>query len=338
MKTLKTLRLFLYLFMINTQVNAQEVTKKIVVEHFTNTRCSSCASRNPPFYSALNQKPNILHVAYHPSSPFSNCLFSTQNKAENDERTRFYGVFGGTPRFIVNGEEKSSSAMQNISVYTPFEGKTTPINLAIEILAAGADSIRVHVTITAVAPHNLTNLTLYVPLIEEVVNYAAPNGEGIHYDVFRKSFSGINPVSFPAPAHNGTPYDYTATLAKNTLWNLDRLYALAIVQQTDKSIVQTETSPLFDKNGVSSTDQKIINVKTFVVTPNPSNDVVFIKSDDLAAISEIQIYDIGGKSVLIPSIIHIESGIDISSLPQGTFLLRANRKDGKSMVTKFIKK
>lgn len=337
MKTLETLKLLFFITVFTSQMNGQEVEKKIVVEHFTNTRCGICANRNPGFYAALNQKPKVLHVAYHPSSPYSNCLFSTQNKAENDERTRFYDVYGGTPRFLINGEEKSSTAMQNISVYTPFENQTTPIRLTIGLLPSGIDSIKVNITVSAVAPHSLTNLSLYVPLLEDVVTYAAPNGEGNHYDVFRKSFTGINPISFTPPSHNGVPYNYTATVAKNSIWNLDKLYALAIVQEEDKSIVQTEASPLFDKNAVSSTDQEINSDLSFIISPNPANDIIFINSHQNLSFSSFTIHDISGKIVMNPSISNIQNGIDITMLPKGTFLVKVDRKDGKQMVSKFIK-
>lgn len=322
---------------MGTQIFAQEVPQKIVVEHFTNTRCGICASRNPGFYAALNQKPNVLHVAYHPSSPYSNCLFSTQNKAENDERTRFYDVYGGTPRFLLNGEEKSGATMQNVSVYTPYENKTTPISVTIGLLPLGNDSIKVNVSVIAVAPHNLTNLSLYIPLVEDVVNYAAPNGEGIHYDVFRKSFTGINPVTFAAPAHNGVPYQFTSTVAKNSIWNQDKLYALAIVQKEDKSMVQTEASALFDKNGVSSTDQEINNDLSFIIAPNPTNDLIFIHSEYKSSFDRLTIYDISGKIVLHTSSIKTDDGIDVSKLSKGTYLVRIDKSDGKSIVSKFVK-
>lgn len=337
MRIFKAILLFLGIYFSNVDLIAQEVPKKILVEHFTNTRCSVCAVRNPGFYTALNQKPNVLHVAYHPSSPYSNCLFSTQNKAENDERTRFYQIYGSTPRFIINGEERSSNAVQNTSVYSTFENETTPISVNIGLLPSGMDSIKVNVVVSAIASHNLTNLTLYVPLVEETVNYSAPNGEGTHHDVFRKSFTGINPIPFAAPAHNGTPYTYKATIVKNNLWNLDKLYALAIVHTSNKTIVQTEASALFDKNVVLSTDQEITSHPLFVISPNPANDMLFINSDKATTISHLNIYDISGKIIIKLTDVNINNGIDISTLTKGTYLARIYQDDGKHVVSKFVK-
>jgi Secretion system C-terminal sorting domain len=209
--------------------------------------------------------------------------------------------------------------------------------VTIGIVPSGNDSIKVNVSVIAVAPHNLTNLSLYIPLVEDVVNYAAPNGEGIHYDVFRKSFTGIKPVTFVAPAHNGAPYNFTSTIAKNSIWNQDKLYALAIIQKADKSMVQTEVSPLFDKNGVSSTNQETTNDPSLIIAPNPANDIIFIHSDYKSSFDRVTIYDISGKIVLNTSSIKTDDGMDISILSKGTYLVKIDKNDGKSIISKFVK-
>src|SRR5688572_14710898 len=81
-----------------------QTPRQVIVEHFTNTRCSICASKNPGFYSLLHGSyPQVLHIAYHPSAPYSNCYFSLQNPTENNSRTNYYGVYGSTPRAVIQG-------------------------------------------------------------------------------------------------------------------------------------------------------------------------------------------------------------------------------------------
>tara|TARA_B110000285_G_C15096412_1_gene602244 strand:+ start:1583 stop:1825 length:243 start_codon:yes stop_codon:yes gene_type:complete len=77
------------------------VVKKVLVEHFTYTRCSVCASRNTGFITNLNAQSDVVHISYHPSSPYSNCQFNQYNLQENDDRTKYYGVFGSTPRLVI---------------------------------------------------------------------------------------------------------------------------------------------------------------------------------------------------------------------------------------------
>jgi len=78
-----------------------QVQKNVVVEHFTNTRCGICASRNPGFFTNLNNNPDVIHLAIHPSSPYSSCVFNQHNSVDNDDRTNYYGIYGGTPRLVV---------------------------------------------------------------------------------------------------------------------------------------------------------------------------------------------------------------------------------------------
>ncbi|MBC7884352.1 MAG: hypothetical protein H7X99_02685, partial [Saprospiraceae bacterium] len=317
MQNIKILFSIIIIVLSMLNMDAQAVNKKIIVEHFTNSRCGVCANRNPGFYNALNQKPDVLHIAYHPSSPYNNCLFSTQNKTENDARTNFYGLYGGTPTFAINGEVKTANQVQSSGVYTPYENKTSALSVDVVVIPAGADSIKVSVTITAVATHTFNTLTLYVPLAEDTVFYTSPNGEIRHYDVFRKSFTGSNPITFPAPATIGSIYSYSSKLAKNNLWNPDRLYAMAIVQHADKTIVQAEDSPLFDENATSSTDVGSIDNTSFDISPNPGNSLIHIHSKDMDAFYDISFLDLAGTLILKQNVLTGGNSMDISSLKPG---------------------
>ena len=110
-----------------SQTLLSQVPKKTIVEHFTNTKCSICASRNPGFYTNLNNQPGVLHLAIHPSSPYNGCQLYQQNSSENDARTNYYGVYGGTPRLVINGSVISVNAnYSDNSMFTPFLQQTSP--------------------------------------------------------------------------------------------------------------------------------------------------------------------------------------------------------------------
>ena len=315
---------------------SQSAPKKVVVEHFTNTRCSVCASRNPGFYNALDQKQNVLHIAYHPSSPYSNCLFSTQNKAENDARTKYYDLFGGTPTFTINGVERSSSAVQSSSVYAPFENQTSPISVDIGISPSGSDSIGVFVEIKAVAAHSLGNLLLYIPMIEDTVFYNAPNGEKQHYDVFRKSFTGPNSISFIAPVFGGSSYIYTSKVAKNQLWNLKRLSAITIISGPDKTVIQSEQSDLYSDVVSSVSNENIKSDLRLTLFPNPTLGSLIVSVDMSLIGKSYSIYNLQG-SILKTDVIYLkETDIDVSYLPTGHYIL--NVSNGVNFVSKFFTK
>ena len=114
------------------QLVFSQVPKKVVVEHFTNTNCSICASRNPGFYTNLHNQTGILHLAVHPSSPYPNCLLYQQNGTANDARTNYYGIYGSTPRLVINGNVISGGTnYSSSSIFTPYLGLTSPASIRI---------------------------------------------------------------------------------------------------------------------------------------------------------------------------------------------------------------
>jgi len=172
-----------------------QVERAVVVEHFTNTRCGICGSKNPPFYQMLENYPDVIHIAYHPSSPYSNCLFSQHNPGENDARTNFYSIYGGTPRVVVNGNVVSpSTPLLPENVLLDEIGKTTDYSVSIEHSILPDESVRAQITLKQTGGKSAEDLKAYAVLTERLVEYAAPNGENLHHDVFRKVLLDI-PVS-----------------------------------------------------------------------------------------------------------------------------------------------
>ena len=170
--------------LLSVHVGAQ-VAQNIVVEHFTNTRCGICANRNPGFYSNLENHPDVFHISFHPSSPYSNCVLNNHNTAENDARTNFYNNYGSTPKFVVQGDKITGATdVSKPALFTPYDGMMSPIELKIK-QHISVDSIHSDVVVKTVASHSLGTVKLFVAVAEDTVFYNAPNGENEHYDVFR---------------------------------------------------------------------------------------------------------------------------------------------------------
>jgi hypothetical protein len=68
---MKKLLLIVGLILMQFVYTQGQVAKKIIVEHFTNTKCSICASRNPGFHTNLSANPTVQSISIHPSSPYS---------------------------------------------------------------------------------------------------------------------------------------------------------------------------------------------------------------------------------------------------------------------------
>ncbi len=224
-------------------VQAQAVPQVVLVEHFTNTRCSVCFNRNPGFYQNLAQQPaGTLHIAYHPSSPYQACVFSQQNRPENDARTNFYGIYGSTPRLVINGSViPAAQNYGSAAVFAPFQSQTAALAVSVAFTQPSADSVAATVQVRTVAGATFTAPTLWVALVEDTVFYAAPNGENLHRDVFRRSFTGVAPVAI-VPAALGGTLTVRRAVRTDAAWALPRLYAIALVQQTGGALVQAGAS------------------------------------------------------------------------------------------------
>lgn len=315
------------------QLFGQEVPKAVLVEHFTNTRCSVCASRNPGFYANLaSQDDATLHIAYHPSAPYSNCTFSAQNPEENDNRTNFYEIYGSTPRLVINGNVVSASQNYGAaSIFTPYLAQTSPYTVAVNLTSTDIDSITATVQITTEVVNNLTGLTLYIPLAQDEVAYNAPNGESTHYDVFRKSFTGNNPISVTPSTTVGGVITVAKTVFKNPNWIPTDLYALAILQDADKQLVQADASPLFTNQVISATEAAA--AQGLSVYPNPAQGVLTISGIDVSGIRGIVITNSLGQSFVQ----QIANTIQIGDLPSGVYSLHIKTQVGHHLIAKFIK-
>ena len=323
----------LVLLLLAATTFAQVVPKAVLVEHFTNTRCSVCASRNPGFYANLVLQPaNTLHIAYHPSSPYSNCLFSTQNQEENDARTVFYDIYGGTPRLVINGTVISNSQNYGAaSMFTPFQGQTSPISVTVDLSANSSDSITATVHITSEVANSLSSLTLYLPLQQDTIVYDAPNGEPKHFDVFRQSFTGGNPIAISLNTAAGGTVTVVKTIAKNPNWTPTRLYAIAIVQDADKQLVQAAASPNFNNQVISATET--LPTDQVAIYPNPVSNTLQISGISAANIRSVLIFNSFGSVVATGT----SASISVEGLPSGVYWLQIRANAGIYQAVKFVK-
>ena len=327
---MKKIRLFAGVgILLISQLSFSQVPKKIVVEHFTNTKCSICASRNPGFYSNLTNQPGALHLAVHPSAPYSSCLLYQQNATANDERTNYYGVYGGTPRLVINGDVIPTSAnYASSAIFNPYQTLTSPASIRIDQVKNGVDSIRARVVIKTEASHSLGSLSLFVALAEDTIFYNGGNGEAEHYDVFRQSLSSTTGMTVNLPASTGDSLVYEFSAKTSSIWNYNRIYTLAILQETtSKSVVQAEAAMPDSGSGTLGiyTVSSPIAVKIF---PNPTSGFLTIDSGEILN-AELIIQGLDGRIVLHEVISGNKMRLDVSSLPTAVYLLTINTPNGE---------
>jgi len=330
-----TLAFSIILIAFNQNVHSQ-VLKKTVVEHFTNTKCSICASRNPGFYSNLNNFPGTLHLSVHPSLPYNNCLLHLQNAVENDARTNYYGIFGSTPRLVVNGNVVSASANYSLpSIFIPYQNQFSAASIRIEQEKFGPDSIRSTITIKTVGSNSLSTLSLFVTLAEDTVFYTGSNGEPMHFDVFRKSLSNVTGDQITLPNTIGDSIQFVYSSPMNNIWNFSRIYTMVILQESgNKNLVQAEAvsaSAGQPSTGIENLSNNL-NIRLF---PNPSDQYINIEAPEIWKDASFQITDVKGHQILIGTLGGILSSVDIGSFAKGVYFIQLKNQSDKSF--KFIK-
>ena len=284
------------------------------VEHVTNSRCSVCASRNPAMYTLLEQNASqVHHLAYHPSFPYSNCVFYQANTSENNARAAFYNV-SSTPKVILNGTLVGPAAqLLPASVLNPQLNQTSEIYVQVTETAN-----QVSVTVHTIGNKPEGNYELYVALAEKTVNYNAPNGENVHHDVFRDMLSNIEGDAITLAA-SGAATSFTFAKTTNTAWNTDEIYAIAWVQNTQtKEILNSGTK--FDAV-VSGINEVAAEPISFSPNPTTGKVIATITNDTPQSVA---VYSLTGA--LVSSTWTISSNnlieIDLENTEAGIYFIQ----------------
>ena len=314
-----------------------QVPKKIMVEHFTNTKCGTCASRNPGFYSNFNNQQGALYLAVHPSSPYNTCLLYQQNAAANDERTNFYGIYGSTPRLVINRDVIPATAdYSSSSIFDPYQSLISPASIRIVQEKFAADSIRAAVIIKTESDHSSVPLSLFVALAEDTVFFDGGNGEPLHFNVFRKALTSTSGIPVTLPLLIGDSVTFSFSAPANSIWNFSRIFTLAVLQETSsKETIQAEAVPASagaSPLGIADHDRSVEPS----VFPNPADKLINVQLSGSSS-AMFLLYDVQGKPVMQKRVSQNNFQVDISSIPSGIYLL--NIKVGKEdYIRKIVKK
>jgi hypothetical protein len=323
----KNIKNILSLLMIASfqNLSAQQIPLKSVVEHFTNTKCSICASRNPDFFTNYNSTTNIMYLSIHPSSPYSTCFLSQQNKVNNDARTNYYGVYGGTPRLAINGSVISGSAdYSSASLFAPYTGLKSSFKINAKHKIVG-DSIEIRTVILKLDTSYLKSATLFLGVIEDTIFQNGGNGESKHFNVLRKSESAI--INLPNIINDSIIY--IKRVFTNSIWSKKRIFSISLLQNTvNKKLIQSERSTL--EKAVNTSIFKLNTIDNISVYPNPTNNYLYINSD---LNLDFKLFSMNGQEILNGKVNNNEP-ISIVELTNGIYFLKVYNVD--SIFTKII--
>lgn len=310
-----------------------QVPQKVVVEHFTNSVCGVCASRNPGFYTNLRNQKDVLHITFHPSSPYSSCKFNQFNKVENDDRTNYYGIYGGTPRFVIQGSVvQSGTDINSNSLFANFISMTSSASIKINQVKFGTDSIKSTIIIKTTDNHSLSNLKLMVALVEDTVFYKSPNGENEHYDVFRKALTSVLGNGFTLPKLKGDSIVLNFSSKSNSAWNFNRIYTMVMLQEeTTRKMIQVEaSSPKINTSTLGVSNPKL----SPHIFPNPVNEKLEVQLNS-GINTKLSIYNVIGKQLFTSQFVN-QTVIDFDKYEHGSYILIFENESG-SIKYKLIK-
>ena len=227
---------FFFTLVLSSSVFAQSGPRYLLVEHFTNTRCSLCPGRNANLIAKLDANPGKLHhISYHPSVPYNNCVLYTHNTAGNGSRQSLYNI-QFTPQSYLWGDKlyQGADLLPNTTLAQSL-GQNAAMGIRVEELTVGMNrGVTAHLRTYDSLPAG--DYRVFVAIVEKDLAYNAPNSETMHHDVFRTMLPSDDGMMFtPAPIGETTTLSFSYSL--NSDWNEDEIYAVVFVQDMNTNTV-----------------------------------------------------------------------------------------------------
>lgn len=316
----------LFLVFLASSMDAQEVKRYLTFEHFTNTVCGICASKNPAFFAKIEQYPDdIHHIAYHPPVPYTSCLLYQHNASENSSRADYYDIFG-TPRVFLDGTPTGPQMVTDEQLNNGL-GQTSPIGIAVSETLGDTREVSVSVKTFGTVPSG--NYKLYVAIAEKTVYYNSPNGESEHHNVFRKFLA--NGTSFTAAA-NGEAVNSTYSYTIDSDWEASETYVLAYLQNDDTKEVLNSGTRFDEALPTSSKDLERARFQV-QVSPNPASDQILIDLGNarIEADANIQLRDVNGRSLWSSSDVGPTQTVEVQAFPAGLYFLTVTNGQARSI-------
>jgi hypothetical protein len=312
----------IFLFTTPLSIEAQNVKKYVLLEHFTNTLCGICAGTNPELFKAINveNNKNIHHVSIHSNIPYSTCKFYVANKTEQDARATFYGL-PGTPRVSVNGAALINAANITAASITAAAAETSPLSVIVTETTGTNRTATIKLKTVGTLPTGTHKLS--VAIVEKKVDYAGPNGETVHHNVFRKWLSNADVTLGALNAEVTSTLTYTL----DPSWNANQIYVLALVQNnTSKAVLNSGTR--FD--ATSATDEPSVDAHVSV-SPNPTKEKVFFSFDKITPQYLTVSNAVGQLVERVNGLNSTGYELNMSSYPSGIYFIKLKSTEGVAL-------
>ena len=295
---------------------SQSVPKYVLVEHFTNTWCPICASRNPALFNVLGNHPGrVHHVSYHPPYPYSGCPLYQFNKKANQDRADFYQVFG-TPTVVLNGGNKMGGSPLLTEAVLQAEMQKTSL-VAVGVSESGQGQNR-SATVTVKAGGTIAgDLRLLVLVAEKNLKFTASNGELEHYNVMRKFLtpSTGQSLSISSAGEQSFTFNFRDTAG----WKPEEIYVLAFVQNaTTREVLNSGTR--FDELSTPvHHSYQAMGIKIYPTYVNQEFNV----DHAFTGKTNLKVYNLKGQLVLEQTLAETRSApVSVARLAPGAYWIK----------------
>ncbi|MFN4079398.1 MAG: Omp28-related outer membrane protein [Saprospiraceae bacterium] len=301
------------------QLTAQGPFKRyVMIEHFTNSNCGICASRNPAFFNTINAQSNqVHHLAVHPAVPYPQCVFYQANTTENNALAANYNI-AGTPRVALNGALlPAGNPLLPLASFNAALGQSSPLH--VRVLETSGMSRTVTVELSVQAPVPAGNYRLFVAVAEKTINQLTPNGESVHRNVFRQMLNTVNGQAVNLSPGQVYTFSFSYNIASN--WNANEIYALAWVRNMDNKEILNSGASFDETIGVFDPPA----ARPLQIFPNPAKASVWLQLPVGDPIRSVQIFDLSGRMVGLHRLDRPTELLEIrlDDLATGLYLARA---------------
>ncbi len=310
-----------------------------LVEHFTNTHCPLCTSRNPQLFEVVNSNsPRVHHISYHPPYPYNACIFYQANTEGNQARADLYTVFG-SPSAYVGGERANAggSLLSEEKVLAQID-RTMVVEVNVEESEASTRSAdqEVRIKVKSVGDAVAGDYRLFAAIVEKEIAYNSPNGESTHHNVFRKMLPDNEgePIELPA---GGEEIELVYNYDFESGWQQDEIYVVAFVQNMSDLTI-TGSGTRFDN---LTTSNKNIRLTEFKVRNNLTSDqITLILPESLRHEAEVNLFAANGQLVQNNALSSGKRIFDIAvdQLNAGIYFIDIVHPNNQFVRKKFIKK
>jgi len=275
-------------------------SRMVIGEVFTNVGCGPCVASNDTLKHILQDYPDRLSIIkYHTRYPSSADPFYQFNISQNRARENYYDA-AYTPHVYFDGDiDADAERDQYRELFLNELSKASPI----EILLSGiyhpetaTGSLYVELNLTG-EPAD-TNLYLRTCLIENGIRYYGPNGETLHYQVFRNMFPDSIGIGLGILHKGDVIRDTIVFYVDTTIIKQDSLQVVTFVQSdANRHILQGARIDVKDMSTGIANPEEVENCCLSVpqvLTTGSKIRVYLNKSNNV----KVSMLDVAGRVIL----------------------------------------